>query len=290
MYAAPFDYVRAASWDDAVARLAEAGEGARPIAGGQSLAPMMLLRLAQPEVLVDIGHADDGSIEQRGSTLVISALARHAELERSPIVRRACPILAEAAAMIGNVRVRNRGTIGGSLAHAEPTAELPCVAVALQATVHARGPSGERAIPASELFVTHLTTSLEPGEVITRVELPASGQRQGWSFVELTRRPGDFALVEVAALMALDEERRCSDIRVVVGAVGDRPADCSSQVAALEGTEPTEASVEEAAEVVARSVDVGPSSHAGPDYRRAMVRALVKRALLSAKTRGQDGR
>jgi CO/xanthine dehydrogenase FAD-binding subunit len=199
-------------------------------------------------------------------------------------------MLSEAAALIGNLRVRNRGTIGGSLAHAEPTAELPCVAVALQATVYARGPSGERAIPASELFVTHLTTSLEPGEVITRVELPAIGQRQGWSFVELARRPGDFALVEVAALIALDEERRCEDVRLVVGAVGDRPADCSSLIAALDGTEPTEKSVDEAAELVARSVDVGPSSHAGPEYRRAMVRALVKRALLSAKARGQDGR
>jgi CO/xanthine dehydrogenase FAD-binding subunit len=290
MYAAPFDYIRAASWADAVRRLGEAGEGGRVIAGGQSLAPMMLLRLAQPEVLVDIGQADDRTVEQRDATLVVSALARHAELERSPVVRSACPMLAEAAGMIGNVRVRNRGTIGGSLAHAEPTAELPCVAVALKATVHALGPDGERAIPASELFVTHLTTTLEPGEVITRVELPTLGRRHGSSFIELARRPGDFALVEVAALIALDEEDRCREARVVVGAVGDRPADCSSLVAGLTGTDPTEDWFDEAAETVARTVDVGPSSHASPEYRRAMVRALVKRALCSAKERGLDGR
>src|SRR5919197_15687 len=151
MYAAPFEYVRASSWSEAVQRLSEGGEDARVIAGGQSLVPMMMLRLAEPPVLVDIGGADERTIERANGALVLSALARHVDLQWSPVVHDACPVLAEAAGHIGNVRVRHRGTIGGSLAHAEPTAELPCLAVALGASVRTLGPDGERTILADEL-------------------------------------------------------------------------------------------------------------------------------------------
>ncbi len=289
MYAAPFDYVRATSWSEAVAQLAAAGEDARVIAGGQSLVPMMMLRIAEPAVLVDVGGAAERTIERADGTLVVSALARHVDLEESAAARDACPMLAEAASRIGNVRVRHRGTIGGALAHGEPTAEWPCLAVALGATVRALGPSGERAIAADDLFVTHLTTSLEPGEVITRIEMPVLRPGQGSSFVELARRAGDFAMVEVAALVTLGGDGRCTEARVVVGATADRPADLSATAAALHGERPGERLAGEVARAAADEVEVGPSTHASAEYRREMVAVLVKRALLTAAARASGG-
>jgi carbon-monoxide dehydrogenase medium subunit len=290
MPAAAFEYLRASSWADAVARLSEAGEDARVIAGGQSLVPMMMLRLATPALLVDVGAAAERTIERRNGTLVVPALTRHIDLEHDAAVRGACPMLAEAAAHIGNVRVRHRGTIGGSLAHAEATAELPCVAVALGATVHVLGPAGERAIAAADLFVTHFTTSLEPGEVITRIELPALRARQGSAFVEIVRRPGDFAMVEAAALVTLGEDGGCADARVVVSATADRPIDVSGTAAEpLRGASPDANAAAAAGAAVAAEIEVGPSSHAGESYRREMVAVLVKRALLTAAQRARGG-
>jgi CO/xanthine dehydrogenase FAD-binding subunit len=282
MYAAAFDYVRASSWSDAVSALAQAGEDARVIAGGQSLVPMMLLGLAQPATLVDVGSIEKPRIERRDGALVLSALTRHVDLESSAEIETACPMLAEAARLIGNIRVRHRGTIGGSLAHAEPTAELPCVAIAHGATVRALGPDGERAIPAAELFVTHFTTSLRAGEVITSIEFPALGGGQGSCFLELARRPGDFAMVNVAAVVSLADGGQVRDARVVVGATGDRPAEHSDCARALHGEPFEDGAASEVGKAVAREVEVGPSTHAGADYRREMVAVLVKRALRTA--------
>jgi CO/xanthine dehydrogenase FAD-binding subunit len=282
MYAATFDYVRASSWDDAVGALVQAGEDARVIAGGQSLVPMMLLGIAQPSALIDIGPVEAPRIERRDGTLVLSALTRHVDLEQSPDVARAAPMLAQAARVIGNVRVRHRGTIGGSLAHAEPTAELPCVALAHGATVHVRGPEGERAIPAGELFVTHFTTTLGPGEIITDVEIPALREHQGSCFLELARRPGDFAMVTVAVLVTVGQNGTLEGARVVVGATGDRPADHSASAGPLIGQPVDERTPAELGRRVAEEAEIGPSSHAGAEYRREMVSVLVKRALITA--------
>jgi CO/xanthine dehydrogenase FAD-binding subunit len=287
MSAAPFEYVRAGSWEEAVSALAEAGEDARVIAGGQSLVPMMMLRLAEPAVLVDIGGAGEPSIDRVDGTLRISALTRHVDLEASAAGRAACAMIPEAASRIGNVRVRHRGTLGGALAHGEPTAEWPCVAVALGATIHVLGPGGARAIPAGELFVTHLTTSLEASEVITSVDLPVVGEGEGSCFVELARRPGDFALVEVAAIVSLDADGRCDRVRLVVGAVGERPVDHSTAAAGLLGEVPRADLVAEAGRAAAAEVDVGPSTHASEDYRRDMVAVLARRALVAALARAR---
>ncbi len=210
MYASPCDHVAATSWADAVGLLREGGDGAKVIAGGQSLIPMMNLRLATPSLLVDVSAAGPVGIERRDDRLVLSALTRHSELERSPEISAGCPILAEAARCIGNVRVRHRGTIGGSLAHADPAAELPCVAVALGATVRTLGETGERSVPAAEFFDTYFTTALGDAEVVTAVEVPTLGPRTGWAFVELVRRPGDFAIVEVAALARARRRTGCA--------------------------------------------------------------------------------
>jgi CO/xanthine dehydrogenase FAD-binding subunit len=269
---APFTYERAGSFAEAVALLQALGEDARVIAGGQSLVPLMLLRFAQPAALVDIRGAGERAIERTGDRLVISALARHADIEASPEARSAWPILAEAAGQIGNVRVRHRGTIGGSLAHAEASAEWPCVAVALGATVHVLGPAGERAIAARDLVITHLTTSLEPGEVITRIELPLPAPGEGAAFAEYARRPGDFALLTVAAVV------RPGSARVVLGAIADRPIDASA--AAGDGSDP-----EAAGRAVAAGVEIGPHPHAGVEWRRELIAVLVTRALEAARER-----
>jgi aerobic carbon-monoxide dehydrogenase medium subunit len=285
MYSAPFEYQRASSWEDAVAQLGRGGEDAHVLAGGQSLVPMMMLGLAAPSLLVDVGAAGERTIERRDGSLVLSALVRHVEIERSDVVREACPLLSEAVRHIGNVRVRHRGTIGGSLAHAEATAELATVAVAHRARVRVLGPRGERTLEAADLFVTHLTTSLEPDEVIMAVEFPTVGVRSGSCFVEIARRAGDFAMAEAAATVSLDDGGRCGEIRLVVGAVGDRPADVSDSARVLQGAPPSESAVAELARAVAEEVEIGPSSHAGVEYRREMVAVLVERAVRAAAAR-----
>ena len=290
MYAAPFEYLRAGSWNEAVDLLSEHGDEARIIAGGQSLVPMMMLRLAEPAVLVDVRDVPRGAIERVKGHLVVPALVRHVDLEESSIVRSTLPIVAEAAGCIGNVRVRHRGTIGGSLAHAEPSAELPCVAVALGARVRALGQQGTRTIAASELFVGYFENSLASGEVITDIELPVLSAGSGAAFVELTRRAGDFATVAVAAVVALDEEGRCSDVRVVVSAIADRPVDISPNLTGLHGVRPDASALAEAAHTAAAAVDIGLTAHGSREYQREMIAVFVGRALRRAVARAGESR
>lgn len=287
MYASPFHYTRASSWQEAVGLIAEEGEDARAIAGGQSLAPMMMLKMSEPSFLVDIRDVAPRSIERENGTLRLSALARHVDLETSPDVAAAFPALGEAAGMIGNVRVRHRGTIGGSLAHSDPSAELPCVALAAGATVTALGPSGERTVPAAELFLSHFTTSLDHGELITRVDFPALRPGQGSAFVELVRRPGDFASVMVCAVVQLGADGRCADARVVVGSTADRPLDLTAAAESLRGAELRAEAVAAAARAVADATEIGSSTHGSEAYRREMVAVLTRRALLKATARAR---
>lgn len=271
-----------------MAQLERGDEDGHVLAGGQSLVPMMMLGLAAPTLLVDVGGAGERKIDVRDGSLVLSALVRHVDVEQSDVVRDACPMLTEAVAHIGNVRVRHRGTIGGSLAHAEATAELATVAVAHRAIAHVLGPQGERTVPAADLFVTHLTTSLEPAEVITEVEFPITGgPRTGSSFLEMARRAGDFAMAEVAATISLDDAGRCDEVRLVVGAVADRPVDVSDLARALIGAPPTQSAVTELGRAVADDVEIGPSSHASVEYRREMVAVLVERAVETAAVRAE---
>jgi CO/xanthine dehydrogenase FAD-binding subunit len=285
MYATAFDYVRASSWSEAVDRLERLGEDAHVIAGGQSLVPMMMLRMAAPTALVDVGGAAERTIDARDGTLELSALVRHVDLEHSDTVAAACPMLTEAVRHIGNVRVRQRGTIGGSLAHAEATSELACVALAHQGSVRVLGPSGERLVAASDLAITHLMTTLDHAEVITGVRLPALTEQQGSCFLEMARRAGDFAMVEVAAIVGLDGDGGCASARLVVGAVGDKAVDVSDAAQELVGGELTEAATDAVGRAVAANLEIGPSSHAGVDYRLEMVAVLTGRALREAARR-----
>jgi CO/xanthine dehydrogenase FAD-binding subunit len=289
MYATAFDYVRASSWAEAVDRLEQLGEDAHVIAGGQSLVPMMMLRMATPTALVDVGGASERTIEVSDGVLELSALVRHVDLEHSDTVAAACPMLTEAVRHIGNVRVRQRGTIGGSLAHAEATSELACVTLAHRGSVRVLGPGGERTVDASDLFITHLMTTLDHAEVITAVRLPALTGRQGSCFVEMARRAGDFAMVEMAAIVELDGDDRCAAARLVVGAVGDKAVDVSDAAQELVGESLTDAATDRVGRAVADDVEIGPSSHAGVDYRREMVAVLAGRALREAARRAAGG-
>jgi carbon-monoxide dehydrogenase medium subunit len=282
MYAAGFDYLRVSSWTEAVKRLQELGDDAHAIAGGQSLVPMMMLQVAAPSALVDIGDAGRRTIELGGGRLVLSALVRHVDLEHSETVEQNAPMLTQAARQIGNVRVRQRGTLGGSLAHGEPAAELACVAIAHGATVHALGPDGEREIAAADLPVAPFVTSLREGELITRVEVPALREGQGSCFVEIARRPGDFAMVNVAAIVTCDAEGTCTAARLALGALGARPVDTSSHAEALVGAVIDDAASDAVGRAVAADAEIAPSSHAGVDYRREVTGVLVGRALRGA--------
>jgi aerobic carbon-monoxide dehydrogenase medium subunit len=284
MVSTPFDYVAVASYEEATAHLRDHGDDAKVLAGGQSLMPMLNLRLARPAVLIDINGADQRAPAVEGDMLRLPALTRHRTLLEHGLVRRHCPLLADAVRHLGNVRVRNRGTIGGSLAHADPTSEIGTCALAVGAQALARGPGGERAIPVRDLFVTYLTTALEQPEIITDVLVPAARPRQGWAFHEMVRRTSDFAIVAVAAWLELDEHADViRSVRVALAGVADRVVLADpGLLAGLPGTAPGEPAFAQAADALAGSVAPSSDVHASGDYRRRLVRVLSTRALRDA--------
>lgn len=290
MKPARFDYVRAATLEAALAALA-ARDDAKPLAGGQSLIPAMNFRLAAPGALVDLnGLGELAGIAASNGGLRIGALTRHAAIERDPLVRARAPLLAEAMAHVAHPQIRNRGTIGGSLAHADPAAELPAVILALGAELVLRRTAGERRLPAGQFFTGLFATALGPGELITAIELPASPPRAGWAFEEFARRHGDYALVGVAVLVALDPAGRCDEARIALLSVGDGPVLASRAMERLRGSALDEAGIREAAELVATEEIQPPSDiHASEAYRRQLARVLTRRALARAAARARGG-
>lgn len=287
MYAAPFDYAPAESWPEAVDLLREGGADAKVIAGGQSLIPMMALRLAMPAFLVDVNEADRSRIERHEDRVVISAVTRHSELEQSPLLATDCPMLAEAASLVGNIRVRHRGTLGGSLAHADPAAELPCAVVALGAEISTLGPAGERRIPADDFFDSYFTTALQPAELVTSIEVPVPPEGTGWSFLELLRRTSDFALVAVGAVLTIDGDGRCVAARLVGAGVGERPVPLGHAAEAVIGERVDQRSAKEAGRRAAEAVEPPAAVHASSNYRREMLEVFVRRAVLQAAGRAR---
>jgi aerobic carbon-monoxide dehydrogenase medium subunit len=291
--AAPFEYTRVASFDEAVDLLVEHGEEAKVIAGGQSLVPMMNLRLVRPSVLIDINPIGPRRPSLAGETLVLPALTRHRTLLEDALVRQHCPLLNAAVRHVGNVRVRARGTIGGSLAHADPTAEIGASAVVLGAEVGVLGPGGPRSLAAKDLFDSYLTTTLRPDEVITEVSFPATRRRQGWGFREMVRRSSDLAIVAVAARVELEDgDDVVRSVAVSLAGVADRVLEVDDALlAGLVGT-PADVSLSGAAGAAAAAVaaSVRPASdvHASADYRRRLVEVLTSRALGDAVTRARE--
>jgi aerobic carbon-monoxide dehydrogenase medium subunit len=264
-----FEYERPESVADAAGLLRKYGDGARVIAGGHSLVPMMKLRLAAPDALIDIGgiHSLRG-ISDAGSHIVIGALTRHADVAASDIVQASCPILAQAAAGVGDMQVRNRGTIGGSLAQADPHGDLPTVLLALDGEVSVEGPDGMRTIAARDLFLGFLTTSLKPDEILTGVRVPKAAHG---AYVKFNRRAQDWAIVGVAAVVD------GSSARIALTGVGSRPVRAEAAERAFNGSNAAEAA-EQAAEGLSPPADIAGS----PEYRRHLVRVLTRRALEEA--------
>jgi CO/xanthine dehydrogenase FAD-binding subunit len=284
MVASAFDYVAAGSYDEAVRLLAAGGDDAKILAGGQSLMPMLNLRLAYPELLIDINPADQRPPSVADGMLRLPALTRHRVLLEHDLVRQHCPLLADAVRHVGNVRVRNRGTIGGSLAHADPTSEIGSCVLAAGARVLARGPAGERVIPAQELFAGYWTTALDAAEIITDVLIPVARPRQGWSFHEMVRRTSDFAIVAVAALVELDESGTAVvAARVALAGVADRVTLADDGLTGSTSDEDLDAAAARIAERLEPSDDV----HASAAYRRRLAAVLTARALRQARARAR---
>jgi CO/xanthine dehydrogenase FAD-binding subunit len=284
---APFEYQVADCWEEAVELLVTWGEEGKILAGGQSLVPMLNLRLAMPEALIDINPIPAPEPALDGDTLVLPALTRHRVLLRSPLVREHCPLLPAGVAHLGNVRVRARGTIGGSLCHADPTGEIPCAVLAMGGRITVRGPRGERVIDAADFFQTYLTTALADDEVATEVRLPSRRPREGWAFQEIVRRASDFATVEVAATARLAEDGpEVAAASVVVGGVADRPLALDREtLAPLLGGTGTADELNAVARAAAAGISPESDVHASAEYRRRLTEVLVRRTLAEALER-----
>ena len=287
MYAAPFNYHRPKTLAEAT-RLLQANKDAKLLAGGHSLLPAMKLRVAGPGMLVDIGGLEELSgIATDGSALRIGATTTHAEIAGSPEVKAGCPVLAEAAAEIGDIQVRNRGTIGGSLAHADPAADFPTVMVALGASLSAAGPTGSREIPAEGFFKDLLTTDLAPTEVLTAVRVPTYGQGTGAAYLKHRHPASSYAVVGVAALVTL-AGGRCSRVSLAVGGATVNPVRAQAAQAALAGQAPTDAAVAAAAAKVADAIkDPLSDYYASGEFRTHLATVIAKRALADAVSRAR---
>jgi aerobic carbon-monoxide dehydrogenase medium subunit len=282
MKPAVFDYRRAASLEEAVALLHEYGADAKILAGGQSLLPMMKLRLARPGVIVDLGRAARlDYVRADGGGLAFGAMARLVELEGS-LVGQHCPMLGAAARHIGHPPIRHRGTVCGSLAHADPAAELPALALALDAELVAVGPRGRRVIPAERFFVTYLTTDLAPEELLAEVRFPFGAEPEGWGFQELSRRFGDYAMAAAATVLATAPDGTITKARIVLAGVADRPVRAREAEALLVGARGEADRLAEAARVVQGALMPPADVHGSSAYRRHLAGVLVERALTEA--------
>ena len=289
MKPAPFTYVRPNSMEETLRLLDERGESAKVLAGGQSLVPLLNLRLARVDALIDIAHLpglDEIDVGADG-TLTIGALVRQRELVASPLVRRHAPLLAECAPLIGHPGTRNRGTVGGSIAHADPAAELPAALLALEATIVAVSSRGTREIPAGAFFSDLFTTALAPQELVTAVRIPAALPHSGWTCLELARRHGDFALVGVAAGVSLDGDGRCAEARLSLFGVGSTPVRAMASEALLQDNALTPRLVTEAAQQAAASLDPFDDVQATGQYRKTVAAVYTERALTLAVERAQ---
>jgi CO/xanthine dehydrogenase FAD-binding subunit len=291
MKPAPFKYIAATSLEHALALKAEHGDDAKFLAGGQSLMPTMNFRLAQPAILIDINRIDGMAGIRKGDagSSHIGALTRYRALERDVAFASVYPLIAEALPHIAHPQIRNRGTIGGNLSHADPASELPAIAMALRARFHVQAAKKERWIDASDFFIGALTTDLQPDEMLVEIELPPAKSRSGCCFMEIARRRGDFAIVGASGMIALDERGQCSDVRLVFCGVGETPVDASSAADSLIGHKLTEQAGRDVATSVQAMIEPGGSIHATADYQRHIAGVLTERTLATAYRRARDG-
>jgi CO/xanthine dehydrogenase FAD-binding subunit len=282
MKPAAFDYVVADSIDAAVAALAAADGEAKILAGGQSLVPMLNFRLLRPAILVDINRIPDlAFIEARAEDIAIGALTRHYRLETSPVIAAHLPVVAEAMRHVAHLAIRNRGTIGGSLSHADPAAELPMLALLLDATLQVASSAGLRTIAAQDFFLGPLTVDLAGDEMVTRITIPKLPPATGWGFVEVARRSGDFALAAAAATITL-RDGTIAEARIAMTGVDETAKRASEAEALLNGQTLTPYLIDAAIAAVRAAVNPPADLHASSDYRRHLIGVLVGRSLADA--------
>ncbi len=288
MYPAAFDYVRAGSVQEAIRLLQQHGENAKLLAGGHSLIPILKLRLSQAGVLIDIGRIPElKGIRRSGDQLAIGAGTTYYEIATNQEVKSACPVLAEVCSHIGDLQVRNRGTIGGSLAHNDPTADLTAVMLALGGEVDAQGPNGKRTIKADDLFVDLLTTSLEPGEVLTEVRVPVLRRGTGAAYMKHPNPASGYAVVGVAALVTLDGSGNVSTCRIGVTGAGPKAVRAEAAERVMQGGGTSEDRIGQASSQASEGIETLGDLHGSPEYRAHLVRVLTRRALTEAVNRAR---
>ncbi len=292
MKPAPFKYYAPQSVPEVLELLNEHGYDAKVLAGGQSLVPMMNFRLVQPAVIVDINNIPELSyIDSHNKGIRIGAMVRHSQAEKAPLIKEKAPLIHETMPQIATAQIRNRGTIGGSLAHADPSAELVVVSTALDARFKIQNQKGERVLPANEFFVGLLMTAMEPDDMLVEIPIPPLPARSGWSLKEVARRPHDFALVGVAAVLTLDKKERCTGARLVYLSAGDGPISAPAAAGMLVGEEITPELITAAAEkAAADEIDPGSDIHATAEFRRHLANVLTRRALEEALQRAKGGK
>jgi carbon-monoxide dehydrogenase medium subunit len=279
---AKFDYVRPGSVAEAVSALADGGDDAKVIAGGQSLLPLLRLRLAYPELLVDVGGIDElRGVRDTGDTLVIGARTTHYQLVHDPLVAEHAGLLAQATRTVADPAVRHRGTLGGALAHGDPAGDLPAVILALDSTLIAQGPDGEREIAAADFFTDYLTTSLEPDEILTAIRIPKLGPGWGYRYEKFHRTAQSWATVGVAALVRR-ANGTIAEARIGLTNMGTVPVRATAAEQAATGSEASPAALREAAAHADEGTEPPGDLHGAPDYRRHLARVLTGRALSAA--------
>ncbi len=281
-----FEYVRASTVSQAVDLLRKHGDRAKVLAGGQSLIPVMKLRLAAPEILIDIGRIPGlSSLKEEGNTLRIGAMTRHREFEESKLVRSRYPLLADVTSVLGDPEVRNAGTIGGSIAHADPAGDWGAALLAFDAKLLATGPKGKRTLSIDEFFTDTFTTALKPTEVLTEIRIPKSGPRSGGAYKKLKRKTGDFATVAVGAQVRLDTKGAVESVRIGMAAVGPTPVRAKRAEEFLTGKSSTADNLARAAKLAAEESQPTSDLRGSEEYKRAMVEVFARRALETAVQR-----
>ena len=278
-----FEYFRPQSVSEAIALLQEHGDGAKILSGGQSLIPMMKLRLARPGFLIDINRiAGLSYVKEEGGYLKIGGLTREAELEASPLVRTKYPILLDTAHVIADPQVRNMATVGGNLAHGDPANDHPATMMALGAQVVATGPKGERVISIENFFLSLFSTALEPEEILTEIRIPIPPARSGGAYFKLERKVGDFATAAVAAQLTLDEKGICQKVGIGLTNVGPTPVKARKAEEFLRGKKLDEANRKQAAQLAADESTPSQDLRGPVEYKKGLVKELTKRALSRA--------
>ncbi len=292
MKPAPFEYYAPDSLEAALELKAQHGDEGKALAGGQSLIPAMNFRVAQPALLIDLNRISElRYIKKPNGAVHIGAMTRQSDAEHSELVAKNAPLLHEAIPYIAHSQIRNRGTVGGSIAHADPAAELPVIALALDAKMRAQSNKSERWIDAKDFFAGLFANSMRVDELLVEIAFPELPANTGWAFMEIARRHGDYAMAGLAALLTLDKEGNCSKARLVYLNVGDGPVDAVNAAASLAGKKPSTAAFKEVGQIASQS-DMSPfgNLHATAEYQRHLSAVLTERALAKAFERTRAGK